>query len=302
MDAHDTRTAILSLTAPGTSILQGPASITLTRQVNEYAAQLVEQHPSRLGFFAALPPLDATNLSAVVSEAVYALDTLHADGVTLFTRYDGYKYLGHTDFAPLWAELNRRKTVVFVHPTHSVDTNLVNPSLPQPVIDYPHETGRTAVDLIVSGTIQRNPDVKIILSHAGGTLPYLATRAAHLLVDTGLSNISPEEFLDAARSFYFDLALSGNHWSLGLLMKFAKPGHVLYGSDFPYAPTATINKHVQMLDHFVFEDETVQYSVARGAGLAFFQDSSELQGKAKIAKDENVRGCHMASWLDQFDI
>lgn len=162
------------------------------------------------------------------------------------------------------------RPVIFVHPTHSVDTNLVNPGLPQPVIDYPHETGRTAVDLIVSGTIQRNPDVKIILSHAGGTLPYLATRAAHLLVDTGLTNISPDEFLDAARSFYFDLALSGNHWSLGLLMKFAKPGHVLYGSDFPYAPTATINKHVEMLNQFVFEDERVQYSVIRGAGIALF--------------------------------
>lgn len=206
----------------------------------------------------------------MISEAAYALDTLHADGVTLFTRYDGYKYLGHTDFAPLWPELNRRKAVVFVHPTHSVDTNLVNPGLPQPVIDYPHETGRTAVDLIVSGTIQRNPDVKIILSHAGGTLPYLATRAAHLLVDIGLTDISPDVFLDAAHSFYFDLALSGNHWSLGLLMKFAKPGHVLYGSDFPYAPTATINKHVEMLNQFVFEDERVQYSVIRGAGIALF--------------------------------
>lgn len=77
----------------------------------------------------------------------YALDTLGADGVTVFTRYgEGHTYLGNPSLEPIWAELNRRKCVVFVHPTHPVDTTMVNRQLPQPAIDYPHETTRTAME------------------------------------------------------------------------------------------------------------------------------------------------------------
>lgn len=259
----------MSLTAPGATILKGAAASELCRKVNEYAADLTRQHSETFGFFAAIPPL-VDNLDAAVKEIAYSLDVLKADGITLYTRYgNDNHYLGHPDFKPLWTELNRRKTIVFVHPTHLVDTNLVNPALPQPMIDYPHETTRTAVDLIVSNTIRDYPDVKIILSHAGGSLPYLATRAAHLLADTGLSGKTPEDFLEDARTFYFDLALSGNPLTLDFLTKFAKPGHILYGSDFPYAPTKTIDSHVKMLNDYTFNAES-EYEVARGAALKLF--------------------------------
>ncbi|KAI0409142.1 hypothetical protein F4802DRAFT_545578 [Xylaria palmicola] len=269
MREHNTETAILSLTAPGATILRGKAASDLARQVNLSAAALCADHPGKLGFFAALPPL-VDNLDAVLAEVAYSLDVLHADGVTLYTRYgEDNHYLGHPDFRPLWEELDRRGAVVFVHPTHLVDTNLVNPALPQPMIDYPHETTRTAVDLILSGTVRKHTRVKIILSHAGGSLPYLAIRAAHLTYDTHLSQKDPAEFLEDAKSFYFDLALSGNPLTMDLLLKFARPGHVLYGSDFPYAPKKTVDAHVGMLDQYVMEPE-VAHSVSRGAAEALF--------------------------------
>lgn len=269
MKAHNTSTAILSLTAPGATILSGKAASELCRKINLKAAELCNQYPSKFGFFAALPPL-VDNLEAALEEITYSLDTLKADGVTLYTRYghDNH-YLGHADFKPLWDELDKRGTVVFVHPTHLVDTNLISPALPQPMIDYPHETTRAVVDLLLSNTVRDHPNVKIILSHAGGTLPYLATRAAHLTFDTCLSQKDPEEFLDEARSFYYDLALSGNPWTLDFILKFAKPGHVLYGSDFPYAPTKTINTHVKMLEVFEMDKET-EYGVSRGAAESLF--------------------------------
>jgi hypothetical protein len=69
-------------------------------------------------------------------------------------------------------------------------------------------------------------------------------------------------------------------------MKFAKSGHVLYGSDFPYAPRATINKHVEFLEQFEFENKGVEYSVARGAAVALFP---------RFARDSDVerRGLHL---------
>lgn len=269
MKAHNTRTAILSVTAPGSTICRGKEASELCRKINLYAADLCKKKPYDFGFFAALPPL-VDNLDAVLEEAAYALDVLKADGVTLYTRYGhGNHYLGYPNFRPLWDELDKRGAIVFVHPTHLVDTNLISPALPQPMIDYPHETTRTAVDLIISNTVKDHPNVKIILSHAGGTLPYLATRAAHLTADTGLSQKDPAEFLDEARSFYFDLALSGNPWTLKFILEFAKPGHVLYGSDFPYAPTKTISTHIKMLGKYKMDGSTA-YSIARGAALELF--------------------------------
>ena len=250
MRSQNISTAILSLTAPGCTLLKGHASAQLARAVNVEAASIRDAAPSQFGFFAALPNL-IDNVQVGLEEVAYALDHLNADGVTLYTRYGSTNnYLGHEMFTPLWEELHRRSAVVFIHPTHSVDTNLVNGKLPQPIIDYPHETGRTATDLIMSGAMRRYPNVRIILSHAGGTLPYLAARAANVLYDYNLSDQTPEEFLEDARRFYFDLALSSNEYTLGLLLKFARESHVLYGSDFPYAPTKSIETHTLMLENY----------------------------------------------------
>ncbi|KAL8826812.1 MAG: hypothetical protein Q9191_003570 [Dirinaria sp. TL-2023a] len=241
-------TAILSLTAPGCTILKGPAAATLAREVNLSAASIRNSDPLKFGFFAALPPI-LDDIEAALAEIRYALDELKADGITLYTRYGaGHNYLGHKDLQPIWSELDKRSAVVFVHPTHLVDTQLVNPFLPQPMIDYPHETTRTAVDLIMSNTVSNYPNCKIILSHAGGTLPYLATRAAVMIPDYGLTDKGAEDFLEDAKSFYYDLALSGNRYTMGLLTEFAREDRILFGSDFPYAPTPTIETHTRLLD------------------------------------------------------
>jgi predicted TIM-barrel fold metal-dependent hydrolase len=262
-------TSILSLTAPGCTILQGPAAAKLARAVNEHAASIRDSSPSAFGFFAALPPL-LDSLDATLTEIAYALDVLHADGITLYTRYGpGNRYLGHPDFIPIWAALSARSAVVFIHPTHLADTNLVNPSLPQPMIDYPHETTRAAVDLIMSNRLREHPGCRIILSHAGGTLPYLATRAAYMLPDYGLSAKPAEEFLEDARSFYYDLALSSNQYTLDLLLQFAAPGRILFGTDFPYAPRKTIGTLAGMWDGYAV-DEGQRMRMDRGNALGLF--------------------------------
>jgi predicted TIM-barrel fold metal-dependent hydrolase len=243
MHDYGIRTSILSVTAPGCSILQGAPAAALARAINEEGAAIRKADPEAFGFFASLPPVE-DDADAAVAEIEHALDVLGAEGVTLYTRYGpGVRYLGHKVLRPLWAALDARRAVVFVHPTHSADTRLVNAALPQPIVDYTHETTRAAVDMITAGVLRDFPNVKIILSHAGGSLPYIATRAAHLLADAGLTYMSAEDFLKDAKSFYFDTALSGNDLSLPLLLDFAPPGHVLFGSDFPYAPTPTIVTH-----------------------------------------------------------
>ena len=249
------QTTILSLTAPGATIASGADAITLAREINDSAAQIRDSNPHRYGFFAALPSILDTD--AAIAEIDRALDELGADGVTLFTRYGADNhYLGHSDFEKIWMHLDAKGAVVFVHPTHAVDTRLVNANLPQPMIDYPHETTRAAVDIVMAGIMRRYRQCKIILSHAGGTLPYLAVRPAAMLpytpVDIGKST---EEFVEDAREFYFDVALSGNEYSLACLRAFAKEGHVLFGSDYPYAPEEAIGLMTRGLDGCMLEGE-----------------------------------------------
>lgn len=166
-------------------------------------------------------------------EIAYAFDVLGADGITLFTRYgDGNYYLGHRAFLPVWEELNRRHAVVFVHPTHAVDTNQVNPGLHGPAIDYPHETTRTAVDMIMNRTLQRHPNAKVILSHAGGNLPWIIPRLAMAVRDAPPSSkggITYEDWMGNLRRFYYDLALSSSQQGLDLLLKVIPNDHILYG-------------------------------------------------------------------------
>ncbi|CAK7204898.1 hypothetical protein SEUCBS139899_007660 [Sporothrix eucalyptigena] len=254
------QTAILSATAPGACILKGEASFKLARQLNEYAADLRDKQPDKFGFFASLPSLLDTE--AALAELTYALDTLHADGVTLFTRYgDANTYLGHPDLEPVWTELNRRKCVIFVHPTHPVDLNKVNPKMPQPMIDYPHETSRAAMDMIMMGTRRKFPDCKVILSHAGGTLPYLISRLATPLskapnmAASFQFGVTHDTVMADFRSFHYDLALSASPQVLDMALKIIPHEHILYGSDFPYAPPPAYPAFLEELEGYSMTPE-----------------------------------------------
>ena len=255
------------MTSPGPPIAGAEGSVKLARQTNEYLATLRDKNPARYGFLAAMP--DLTNTHAALAEIEYAYDKLNADGVILMTRYGKTNmYLGHEDFIPVWQALNKRHAVVLVHPTHAVDTNLVAKNLPQPIIDYPHETTRTAVDLVVSNRVRSLTDVKIILSHAGGTLPYIAKRAA-LVGQLGLSSKSEEEILEDVKALYFDLALSSSKPTIEMLLQYTAPGHVMYGSDYPYAPPRGIISFARELDDAGL-DPQLEHAINWGNALKLF--------------------------------
>ncbi|KAF9884821.1 hypothetical protein FE257_001237 [Aspergillus nanangensis] len=254
MQENGIQKAILSITAPGATIATDIQSArNLARRANTYAAKLRDIHPDNFGFFATMPSL--MDVNGTLAEMTYALDVLKADGVTLFTRYgDGNAYLGHPTFLPIWRELDRRKAVAFIHPTHPGDLTRVNPLLPQPAIDYPQETTRAAVDMIIANITQEFLNCRKILSHAGGTLPYLISRLAMTSKETEdtaqVYGKSPAEIMEDFRSFYYDLALSSSPAVLKLVLELVPHNQILYGSDFPYADTDKIAGFRENLDSF----------------------------------------------------
>ncbi|GAA3614732.1 amidohydrolase family protein [Nonomuraea rosea] len=232
MDRQGIATAILSLTTPGAYLGDGSDAADVARQANEYAAQLAADHPGRFGFFATLTLPDVT---AAIAEAAHALDELSADGVTLLANSDG-TYLGDPAFDPLMAALDERAAVIFVHPAQ----------LPGPVIegippfaaDFLLDTTRAAYTLVKHDVPRRFPNLRFILAHAGGFVPYAAHRLAiSVFNDTGRDL---NQILDDLSGFYFDTALSSSPAALPSLLAFARPGHVLYGSDWPFAPELAV--------------------------------------------------------------
>ncbi|GAB16524.1 putative hydrolase [Gordonia effusa NBRC 100432] len=204
MDTRGIATAIMSVSAPGIPGESDGGGPKLTRELNEDLASVVRDYPDRFGLFASVPLLD--DIDDAVREAVYALDELSADGLVVMSNYAG-AYLGDSRFAPLWAELDHRRTPVFIHPTEPGLPLIhgLNPS----VVEYPAETTRNAFDMAFTGTIARFPNVPFILSHAGGFLPYAAYRFAKTAETWHPDQVADIDImLDQMRSFYFDTALS----------------------------------------------------------------------------------------------
>jgi predicted TIM-barrel fold metal-dependent hydrolase len=243
MDDHQVAAAVLSVSAPGIPATADGGGPRLARELNEFTAELVKDHPDRYGQFASLPMADHDPAS-VLDEIAHAFDTLGVDGVVMMSNSGGV-YLGDRRWEPVWAELDRRQAVVFVHPTITALSPLDGINVA--VVDFPSDTTRTAVHLAVSGVLNRYQRVRIILSHAGGFLPYAAQRFATAVPMLG-SPLSAETIVADLRRFYFDTALSTGHDTLTLLTGFAAPGHVLYGSDWPYSNGPGVEHFNRLLD------------------------------------------------------
>jgi predicted TIM-barrel fold metal-dependent hydrolase len=246
MEANDVATAILSVSAPGVHVdptkLDLEEGRAMARMVNEIEAETARAHPGRFGFFATLPLPD---VEGAIAEACHAFDVLGAAGVVLLANTLG-RYLGDPADEPLFAELARRDAIVFVHPTMLPSAPI--DGIPPFAADFLLDTTRAAYRLVQSGVVQRHPQLKIILSHAGGFVPYASHRLILPLIFE--TRRSPDDLLADFRSFYFDTALSGSPAALPSLLAFAKPGRVLFGSDHPFAPPPVIDSFTKQLDAY----------------------------------------------------
>lgn len=264
MDRLEIEVGILSLTAPSVVGWPDIKRREMARKVNDYTADLVAKRPHRFGNFLTLPLPD---VDGALAEVEYGFGTLKCDGVILLSNYQD-AYLGASGLEPLWKELNQRSAIVFIHP--GKPNISVLGGIPGPIIDYPFDTTRAAVHLVLNGVTARYPRLKIILSHAGGFLPYASHRFAELT-----SALEPEKFtvdgiLAEFRRFYFDTALSSGPAALPTLQSFADPEHILYGSDFPYAPASVGESFTAKLDAYSGFDENDRLAINRNNALKLF--------------------------------
>jgi predicted TIM-barrel fold metal-dependent hydrolase len=250
MDRAGTAVAFLSLTTPGFTFGETNEVRKVSRGCNEAAAKLVADHPGRFGSFATIPLADT---EGALRETEYALDTLKADGIALFSNY-GDVWLGHSTFAPVYEELNRRKTLVYVHPVLAnccASLSVAKDGVPNEIamIEFGTDTTRALAGLIFSGMTTRFPNITWIFAHGGGTMPFLIERffqgGASAEIVPGIltkgqdeppvkNSPSGEEILRELRKCYYDTAQISNPVSLGALRQVIPISQILYGTDYWY--------------------------------------------------------------------
>jgi predicted TIM-barrel fold metal-dependent hydrolase len=262
MDSFEIGTGILSLAEPSVNLGDTTESRVWARWINETHARVMKDHPGRFGMFATVPLPD---IDGALAELAEAYDSLGADGVVLLANYQG-TYLGDPRFDPLMAELDRRAAVVFVHPGQLPGPPIEG--LPAAAVDFLLDTTRAATNMVFHDVPRRYPGIRFILSHGGGFVPYASHRialAANVLMHRDLA-----QTLEDLSGFYFDTALSSTSAALPSLLSFAKPGHVLFGSDWPFAPEAAIGYFAGQLDAYPQADEAIRAGINRENALELF--------------------------------
>jgi len=222
------------------------------------------------------------------TEAVRALDGLRADGVVLLANSAGTYLSEEKGHDALFAALDARSAVVFIHPS-----DLPGPApsgVPPFAADFLLDTTRTAYLLVRNNIRRRYPNIRFILSHGGGFVPYASHRMAlAIMADTGRS---PADILDDFSSFYFDTALSSSAAALPTLLTFAQPGHVTFGSDWPFAPVAAGKLFAAALENHPI-DATTRAGIDRDNALALFPRLGV--GRAHIGRSAVERLRHNAA-------
>jgi 6-methylsalicylate decarboxylase len=233
MDKYGVATAVLSLTFPGVWFGEAQAAARTARRVNEYAADLARSHPSRFGRFAAIPLPDT---DSSLREIEYALDVLKADGIGLLTSYDD-KWLGNAAYWPVFEELNRRKALVFVHPTTSSCCRTLLPDVAPVVAEIPQDTTRAITNLLFTGTFARFKDIRFIFTHAGGYVPMVLGRL-HQYAAKNIAEKAPNGIEYELKRMYYDIAGTAYLPAIAALTNLVATTHILFGSDNPYVPLA----------------------------------------------------------------
>jgi predicted TIM-barrel fold metal-dependent hydrolase len=252
MDQGAIGKAMLSLCTPGTHFGDDRAARQLTREVNEFGANLCCKHPARFGQFASLPLPD---VEGALAEVAYTFDELGADGVIVDSNTRG-RYLGDVLFEPLWAELDRRQAIVFVHPTSPPHAEAVALGRPVPVLEFIFDIARAAVDLVFSGVAARYPGISWVFTHCGGALPMLASRLdqARSFIG-GLGERSGVPVREQLGQLWYEMGSTPFPDQVPAFVRAFGSDRLLYGGDYCWSPVHVVSAQIRSIDAAAGPDE-----------------------------------------------
>jgi len=244
-------TQVVTLTTPGTHVETPATAARLARLVNDAFARVIAERSPR---FAALATLPLNDVQASVAELKRAMTDLHLPGAMVFSNVNGVA-LADKRYEPLWAEANRLEAIIHIHPTDPVGVEAMTDYWLMPLVGFLADTTLAAAKLVFAGVPERYPNIKWVLGHLGGAIPYLAER-----LDRGWEAFPdcradiqrrPTEYL---RHFYYD-GVNFDPTAVRLAVDFAGADHVLAASDYPHQIGSIAKMKSSLAELRVSEDE-----------------------------------------------
>ena len=220
---------ILTFTTPATHVEEPARALELARIVNDEFKAIVDEQKR----FEALGTLPLCDPESSVTEFERLTGELGFKGVMVFSNINGVA-LADERFWPLYESANDKKTVIMIHPTYPIGVEAMLDYWLMPLIGFTMDTTLAAAKIVFSGVAERFPDIRWVLGHLGGAIPYLAER-----LDRGFEAFAdcrvhiekpPSEYL---RNFYYD-SVNFDPNALQLALDFAGVDRLVAGSDYPH--------------------------------------------------------------------
>lgn len=256
MDSLGTDFALLSSNIPGPELLRKNASAQGARLVNDYLAEQMAEHPTRLGGLACIPWID---VESSLAEIAHAFDVLGLSGVVLYSNLAG-RAVDDPIFEPIYAELDRRQAALVLHPTVPTWGRAIADHSLVPMLGLQVDCSFALSRLVLGGVMERHPNISVVMPHAGGILPYMSGRIDHQssALKRASPNIKhlPSEYL---KRVYYDTVTPTSD-TLSFVLQFAGPDNILFGTDAPWVKGDVI---LRLLDDLGLTD--AEQAAVRGA-------------------------------------
>jgi aminocarboxymuconate-semialdehyde decarboxylase len=227
---HGVTMQVVTLTTPGTHVETPATAARLASMVNDEFKEAVE---TRGRHFTALATLPLNDPAASLKEFQRATGQLGLKGAMLFSNINGVA-LSDQRFWPIYEAANDIGAVMYIHPAHPVNVEMMNEYWLMPLVGFLFDTTLAAASLTFAGVPERFPRIRWALCHLGGAIPYLAERldrGFHAFRDCRAHIQRPPS--DYLREFYYD-TVNFNQGALKLAIDFAGADHILAGSDYPH--------------------------------------------------------------------
>jgi len=230
MDRVGIDVEVVSLSTPNVFFTTAEHQPSVARMINDSYAELIAAHPKRFKGFASIP-MDAPDAALV--ELHRAVHELKLNGVVLLSNIGG-KPLTSPEYRQFFAEANRMKLCIFLHPMLPANADSFREYVLGPIIGFPFDTSLAVARMCYDGMFEDFPDIRWIIGHLGGAIPYLMERMDNGFRDFADCRVKIDKLPSVyLKRLYYDTVSFSPH-TLAMVRNMVGADHMVMGSDYPH--------------------------------------------------------------------
>jgi aminocarboxymuconate-semialdehyde decarboxylase len=249
MDRVGIDVEVISLSTPNVFFTGAEHQPAVARMINDSYAELISKHPTRFKGFASIP-MDAPD--AALNELHRAIDELKLNGVILLSNIGG-RPLTSPEYRPFFEEANRMKLCIFLHPMIPANSDAFREYVLGPIVGFPFDTTLAVARMCYDGMFAELPDIRWVIGHLGGAVPYLMERMDNGFRDFADCRVKIDQLPSVyLKRLYYD-TVSFSPYTLKMVRDIVGADHMVMGSDYPHL-LGSIDRAVSSIESLEISD------------------------------------------------